>query len=494
MIELPRNKREEGNMLTDATTEQLAQREALEDLRQEVGRLQQEVMRRKAPVAIVLEGWGAAGKGSSIASLIFAMDPRGFRVHSLASRREKDAFSLLSKYFTRLPAYGEIGIFDRSWYRQLAGKPSRPREELLKWIETFERQFTDDGGILIKLFLDISQKEQRRRLEKLESSKATAWRVTEADWEQNRHYHAYEKRFAAMRQATDFAFAPWTVIDAGERKAAVYGVHQAVVQGIRAGLERPARAERGVYTGGFALGKVEKISQMEWREALPQEEYKERMAALRQRISLLHNEIYVKRLPVIVCYEGWDAAGKGGNIKRLTRALDPRGYEVFPIAAPDRTELNHHYLWRFCNRLPKAGHVAVFDRSWYGRVMVERIEGLCPQERWERAYGEINEFEYELFRWGAVILKFFLNIDKDEQLRRFEERRDTPEKQWKLTEEDWRNREKWEQYETAIDEMTARTSTDFAPWHIIPSNDKKYARIRAMELFAEAVERRLGQR
>ena len=196
--------------------------------------------------------------------------------------------------------------------------------------------------------------------------------------------------------------------------------------------------------------------------------------------------------PVVIAYEGWDAAGKGGNIKRIAGALDPRGYEVHPIASPEPHEKARHYLWRFWTRLPKTGHIAIFDRTWYGRVMVERLEGFCSTNDWQRAYNEINEFEKELSQWGAVIIKFWVQIDKDTQLERFTERQNTPEKQWKITDEDWRNRDKWDQYEEAVNEMLQKTSTEYAPWHILESVDKKYARIKALKIVIAELEKALG--
>ena len=222
------------------------------------------------------------------------------------------------------------------------------------------------------------------------------------------------------------------------------------------------------------------------------EEYKAELKHLQQRLGELHNRLYRKRVPVVIVYEGWDAAGKGGNIKRITGALDPRGYEVHPIASPEPHEKARHYLWRFWTRLPKTGHIAIFDRSWYGRVMVERLEGFCGENDWKRAYHEINEFEKELHDWGAVILKFWVQIDKDTQLARFTERQNTPGKQWKITDEDWRNREKWEEYEGAVDEMIEKTSTLWAPWHILESVDKKYARIKALKIVIRELERALS--
>ena len=232
-----------------------------------------------------------------------------------------------------------------------------------------------------------------------------------------------------------------------------------------------------------------KLSEISLDKSLTDEEYKRQLKELQDRLGMLHNELYLKKIPVVIAYEGWDAAGKGGNIKRITGALDPRGYEVHPIASPEPHEKARHYLWRFWNRLPKTGHVAIFDRTWYGRVMVERLEGFCSENDWQRAYNEINEFEKELSDWGAVIIKFWVQIDKDVQLARFTDRQNTPEKQWKITEEDWRNRDKWELYETAVNELMKKTSTAYAPWHVLESNDKKYARIKALKIVIEEIEK-----
>ena len=226
-------------------------------------------------------------------------------------------------------------------------------------------------------------------------------------------------------------------------------------------------------------------------KTMEEEEYQKKLKKYRKRLAELHNELYRKKVPVVIAYEGWDAAGKGGNIKRLASALDPRGYEVLPIASPTPDELHRQYLWRFWTRLPKTGHIAIFDRSWYGRVMVERLEGFCSENDWKRAYDEINEFEQELTDAGMVVLKFWVQIDSDTQLARFTERQNTPEKQWKITDEDWRNREKWDAYQVAIDEMLVKTNTQNAPWHVLESVDKRYARIKAMRLVIQAIEKAL---
>ena len=241
----------------------------------------------------------------------------------------------------------------------------------------------------------------------------------------------------------------------------------------------------------FPLKQIPKLSDISLDKTIADDEYEQLLEHYQSRLNELHNEIYRKKIPVIIAYEGWDAAGKGGNIKRITEALDPRGYEVHPIASPEPHEKARHYLWRFWNRLPKTGHVAIFDRTWYGRVMVERLEGFCSENDWQRAYVEINEFEKELADWGAVIIKFWVQIDKDTQLERFTERQNTPEKQWKITDEDWRNREKWDLYEQAVNEMLQKTNTSYAEWHVLESNDKKYARIKALKTVIEEIEKKL---
>ena len=228
--------------------------------------------------------------------------------------------------------------------------------------------------------------------------------------------------------------------------------------------------------------------------SLTREEYDKELDKLQERLLNLEYRLYKARLPAVVMYEGWDAAGKGGNIRRLTRGLDPRGYEVIPIAAPTAEELSHHYLWRFWKHVPKAGHIAIFDRSWYGRVLVEPIEGFCTEAEWKRAYQEINEFERQLAEYGTVLVKFWLQIDREEQLRRFHDRQNTPAKQWKITDEDWRNREKWKQYGACVVEMLERTSTSYAPWTILEANCKLYARIKALRTVADAIERGLDKR
>jgi polyphosphate kinase 2 (PPK2 family) len=233
------------------------------------------------------------------------------------------------------------------------------------------------------------------------------------------------------------------------------------------------------------------LSQVNLNQALTREQYEEQLIRFQVALSQLAYQVYVQKRPVAIVFEGWDAAGKGGAIKRLTERLDPRGYVVYPIAAPAGEDRTHHYLYRFWRRLPERGQIAVFDRSWYGRVMVERIEGFCTEAEWKRAYREINQFERQLVDFGTVIFKFWVHISKDEQLRRFRERESTPYKAWKLTAEDWRNREKWDLYETAVEEMLLKTSTVTAPWTIVEGTDKAWARVKVLKTVVDMLSREL---
>ena len=360
-------------------------------------------------------------------------------------------------------------------------------------MQRFERQLTDNGYLVVKLFLNISKKEQEKRISRLTDEKDTAWRVGSYDLWQNEHYEKCQEVFSDYLKQTNQPSAPWYIIDAKSRKWRELQIMEILTQGIDIALSNSQMAVP-LLQNVFPLERMPLLSEIPLDKTISEEDYKKELKQLRQRLGELHNRLYRKKVPVIIAYEGWDAAGKGGNIKRITSALDPRGYEVHPIASPEPHEKARHYLWRFWTRLPKTGHIAIFDRTWYGRVMVERLEGFCSENDWKRAYHEINEFEKELHDWGAVIIKFWVQIDKDTQLERFTERQNTPEKQWKITEEDWRNRDKWDQYEQAVNEMIAKTSTTYAPWHILESVDKKYARIKAMKIVVEELEKALKVR
>lgn len=465
--------------------------------REELSQLQIRLKEKKLPVLVLIEGWGAAGKGSGIAAIIRNMDPRFFKVFSMSAPTEEELRKpFLYRYFEKIPEAGKFTFLDSGWMdetvtERLEGKlEGDDYDARMDSIKRFERQLTDNGYLVLKFFFHISRKEQKERIENLLSKKDTAWRVSKNDIRQNEDYDNCLQVFDRYLIDTDSPNAPWYVIDAKSKKFAELQLLETMCVSIETALQNNGLVAR-LRQNVFPMVKMPKLKDVALDKSISEGEYKEKLSQLQAKLGMLHNRLYRKRVPVIIVYEGWDAAGKGGNIKRLTGALDPRGYEVHPIASPEPKEKARHYLWRFWTRLPKTGHIAIFDRSWYGRVMVERLEGFCTENEWKRAFYEMNEFEQELHNWGAVILKFWVQIDKDTQLARFTERQNTPAKQWKITDEDWRNREKWDQYEVAIDEMLQKTSTTYAPWHILESVDKKYARIKALEIVIDALEKAL---
>ena len=474
-------------------------KELVSQLRQELSGLQLKIRDKKLPVIVVFEGWSASGKGSLIAEMIKYLDPRFFKVHSfLPATPSEMRYPLLNRFWKDIPEYGKMLIMDRSWYQELA--IARMEEDIsskeyngrVKAVNTFERQLSDDGYLIIKLFLHISKEEQAQRFEKLCDNDDTSWRVTKLDKKRHKHYDEYFDAFDDMTEKTNTAYAPWNIIDATDKTFAKYQMFSIITESITKALEE--KRQPNPINEVFPLLTMPALADISLDDkVLSPDEYAEQLKKCQKELSKLHNRLYRAKIPMIIAFEGWDAAGKGGNIKRLAYPLDPRGFDVYPIASPEAHELARHYLWRFWNKLPKKGHVAVFDRSWYGRVMVERIEGYCTENDWQRAYNEINEFERELTNWGAVVMKFWLHIDSDTQLQRFEARQNTPSKQWKITDEDWRNREKWAAYETSVNEMLQKTSTPDAPWHIIESNDKYYARIKTLRIVKEALEKALGK-
>lgn len=495
----------------------------VEELRERLASTVRRAKELKIPTIILFEGWGASGKGYMIEKLIRELDPRGFKVYSIgAANEEERRYPWLRRFFMKIPSNGNISIFDRSWYREVSigrveeGITGKELSARFDEIAEFERQLTDGGYLIIKFFLHIDKDEQKRRFEKLESEKATEWRVTERDHSRHKKYDKYLEAFSEMIERTDKPDAPWHVLGAAEKKKTAAKVIALTLERLEAAIaakEAETEEAKRKWDGiDYELAEkshkcplipeirrdpelepspIAPLDEYDLTKKYPEELYKQRLDALQDELFLLHNKLYTKKRPLIIVFEGWDAAGKGGAIKRLTSGLDPRGFEVIPVAAPTPTELSYHYLWRFWQTLPRTGHIGIYDRSWYGRVMVERLEGFAKLREWTMAFDEMNHFEKALHRSGAIIVKFWLHIDDDEQLRRFTERQNNPEKQWKITAEDWRNRDKRLGYHIAVDQMLKLTNTDYAPWFVIEGNDKKYARIKVLEKVIETVKREL---
>ena len=475
-------------------------RDVFPELEVRLGACQRAARAAGVPVAIVFEGWDASGKGNLINRLTQALDPRGFKVHAISAPNEIERFyPWMQRFWRVLPGAGQLAIFDRSWSgRVLVARaeglvPKREWRQAYEEIQEFERQLADAGTVLVKFWLHIDKDEQEERFRELEQVEATAWKVGKAEWKQHRQYDKWLEVVEEMLQRTSTAQAPWTVVEAHQGRFARVKVFETVLKTVEAELARRASEPKPVpkpmpEPPQSPTREETILDRVDLSLSLSREAYEEELDELQKRLFQLEHELYAARVPAVIVYEGWDAAGKGGNIKRLTRGLDPRGYEVVPVMAPSPEEKAHHYLWRFWRDVPKAGHITIFDRSWYGRLMVERVEGFCSENEWERAYQEINEFERQLADFGTAIVKFWLHIDREEQLRRFEARQEDLHKKWKITDEDWRNREKWERYRVAVVDMLQRTSTTYAPWTILEANCKLHARIKALRTVAEVLQ------
>ena len=399
----------------------------------------------------------------------------------------------------------------------------------------FERQLVDDGYLVVKFFVHVTARSQKKRLKKLHRNPSTRWRVSKQKLASADDYDSAYLFYDNLLEGTNFDYAPWVMVNGEDKRGANLTIAQTLVDALRGRLsqeEDPAAKAAAAKAQANSAGKLgnqsaemtpeekqaaaqaaadeaSKLAPKESRYqllpecphvddvdhtlALTRESYKRELKVQQKRLNKLEMQMYQKRIPMIIMYEGWDAAGKGGSIKRVAQALDARAYTIFTSPAPTKPELMHPFLWRYWTRLPKAGHVGIYDRSWYGRVLVERVEGFASPEQWSRAYDEINEFERELVRWGAVVVKFWVDISPDEQLNRFHARQADPSKQWKITDEDWRNREKYPQYKAAVEDMFRLTNTTYAPWHILESDDKLYARVKALKVINDTLEARLNQ-
>jgi polyphosphate:AMP phosphotransferase len=487
----------------EQTLDKSAYGEKVEELMLQLRSLQRACREKKLPTIVVLEGWAAAGKGALVKTMVNYMDPRGFVVHPIAAPTETEkAYPFLWRFWQKLPPKGTIAIFYHSWYthvledRLFQRLPPSEVPLAMAQINAFERQLTDEGAAIAKFLIHLGHKKLKKRLKHLAADELTAWRVRPEDWQQEKHYKKYSALIEEMLLQTSTGVAPWTLVEGNCARWATVKVLSQFVVTLTEALDRqalqlptpnlPSQTELLPTEPDF-------LARADLNLALGSEEYKQRLRAAQLQLLKLQRSIHEQSVPVILLFEGWDAAGKGGAIKRLTDSLDPRSYKVNTYAAPTDEEKQHHYLWRFWRSLPPAGLIGICDRSWYGRVLVERVEGFATEREWRRAYREINEFEAQLRTSGYVLVKFWLHISPDEQLRRFEARQNNPFKAYKLTEEDWRNREKWSLYEVAVNSAIARTHTPLAPWTIVPANDKNYARVFVIETVIEAVETHLNK-
>jgi polyphosphate:AMP phosphotransferase len=455
------------------------------------------------PVIVIVGGVEGGGRGETVNALTSWMDPRHIEVNGIgepsAEERERPR---LWPFWRALPSAGKIGIFFGSWYTwpivnsvMGAKKPHWARlERRIVEINRFEKMLADEGALILKFWFHLSKKAQRKRIRDLKKDPLTRWRITERD-------EAYFKRYDRFREVSEFmlrdtsqAYAPWIIVEGTDRRYRELATAERLLDGLRSRLAHPSMQPKltassdptpGVDTNRTVL------SELDLTQKLTRKTYERDLEKWQGKIALLTRHKRFRDHSVVIVFEGNDAAGKGGAIKRLAAAVDARMMRIIPIAAPTDEEKAHPYLWRFWRHIPRRGNFAVFDRSWYGRVLVERVEGLCSPWDWQRAYGEIADLEDEMTASGVVLAKFWLAISKQEQLRRFKAREQVSFKQFKITEEDWRNRKKWGAYSDAVCDMVTHTSTQQAPWTLVEANDKNFARVKILKTVHDALERAL---
>ncbi|MGF1640421.1 MAG: polyphosphate:AMP phosphotransferase [Rhodospirillales bacterium] len=497
--------------------------DVLPTLRTELLEMQQRLRAAPFPVIIVFAGVDGAGKAQTVNQLNEWLDPRWLINRAFGSPSDEEAERPeYWRYWRELPPKGRIGLFLKTWYSPSLLDRVHQRmseaefDEALDRVIAFENGLADDGALIIKFWMHLGKKAQKQRLQALEKDPLTRWQITQTAWD---HWHLYDRFIVAAERTitrTSTANATWHIVEGYDKRYRTLTVGTTILQAIgqhfadtetrlKILAEKRKHTDRAVASGpapGAApptdkplpealviqMPRVTILSRLDMNRALGKKEYKDALVKLQGRLRLSSRRAKELGLATILVLEGWDAAGKGGAIRRITAALEATDYQVISIAAPSDEEKAQHYLWRFWRHLSRAGRFTIYDRSWYGRVLVERAERFAAESEWRRAYSEINDFEDQLVRHGIVLCKFWMHITKDEQLARFKVREGTSYKRWKLTEEDWRNRDKWDDYEVAVNDMVERTSTAIAPWTLVEGNDKRFARIKALSTVCDRLQ------
>jgi polyphosphate:AMP phosphotransferase len=455
---------------------------------------------KRGPVLLLISGVEAGGRGETANKLTEWMDPRHIRVSAFGPRTPEEAARPEAwRYWQALPPKGKLGIFMNGWYNELTG--ARVRGDVdddilhtrLQSIRQHERMLADEGVVLMKFWIHLSKAEQKQRLQALDKDPRTSWRVTRDDWRAYRYYTRSHDLWEHLLRESSTAEAPWYVVEGIDDHYRNLTVGKILLDAMRATVTAKPRPSRIAArpTSPAVIDNLKLIRSLDLSKKLTHTEYVPALEEFQGRLAKLTRHKRFADHSLILVFEGVDAAGKGGAIRRVTGALDARQYVTVPVAAPTEEEHAQPYLWRFWRNVPPKGGITIFDRSWYGRVLVERVEGFCRTEDWMRAYNEINHFEEQLVIAGAIVIKFWLQISKAEQLRRFNERKTTPFKRFKITPEDWRNRKKWSEYEVAVCDMVDRTSTEIAPWTLVEAENKYFARIKVLRTIVNRMERAL---
>lgn len=453
----------------------------------------------KIPVIVLVSGQDGAGKGETINILYEWMDPRFISTLAFSAPTDEERTRpFMWRYWRALPPKGRVGIFAGSWYsspihdRLEGGMSKADVDARIDQINRFEAMLVNEGALVLKFWFHLTKDGQKRRLKTLEKNPQTAWRVTKWNWERLKTYDKLQDVVGHVLRMTNTPWAPWIIIEGEDDRYRSLMTGKILLDAIRHRLDNAGMQTTPVAPPiRVSIDGRNVLSELNLKRSLTDKEYDEQLAKWQGKLSELVRDSRFKGRSLICAFEGADAAGKGGAIRRIAASMDARDYQIVPIAAPTEEERAQPYMWRFWRHIPRNGRVAIFDRTWYGRVLVERVEGYCAEADWLRAYSEINDFEHELSEAGAIVCKFWLQVSQEEQLKRFKEREKIEFKRFKITEEDWRNREKWDAYQQAICDMVDRTSTGTAPWTLVEANDKGYARVKIMRTLCERLEAEL---
>jgi polyphosphate:AMP phosphotransferase len=477
----------------------------VEDLRTRLLEAQIAAHEKNIAVYVIIAGMEGAGKGGVVNSLMEWLDARGVNVYAFWEETDDERLRPRAWRFWRaMPGRGEIGVFFGGWYlwpieQGFANDwDEADIDQCMRGVRDLERMLISDGAVIVKCWYHFSEEVQKKRLKALARSDRSRWKMLPKKSRFSEQYERFERIADRVVRSTDIGRAPWHIIEATDHRYRDIMTGRILLHEIEHALSEQPHAERRVHEAPSDQvehdilpeapeARITLLDRIDLTQTIERDDYRDNLKALQAELNDLAWRAYKQSIATILVFEGVDAAGKGGAIRRVTQAVDSRLREVIPIAAPTDEEKSHHYLWRFWRRVPRAGRMTIFDRSWYGRVLVERVEGFTSEAAWARAYLEINEFEEQLTQSGIIVQKFWLQISKEEQLARFQAREDTPYKRYKITDEDWRNREKWDDYRDAVNEMLARTSAQHAPWNLIAGNDKRFARIQVLEIVTKAL-------